>query len=156
MLNRIPLPFPRRQRRSFTKRIEMLMARVKEAQEREIPELAERLAAVEAFQAIGDEVRDLFRVRGNDGVSCSRGQHVFVSSFPRGCGEGYLLPSFCRATAAVVAADAVASAAAGAAAAAAATAAAAAATTVSRLHSLGCLSMDAMGRRSPFTTPRFK
>lgn len=50
----------------------MLIARVKEAQEREIPELAERLAAVEAFQAIGDEVRRLFRVLGN-GVSCWRG-----------------------------------------------------------------------------------
>lgn len=34
----------------------MLIARVKATQEREIPELADRLAAVEAFQSAGEEV----------------------------------------------------------------------------------------------------
>lgn len=34
----------------------MLIARVKATQEREVPELADRLAAVETFQSIGEEV----------------------------------------------------------------------------------------------------
>lgn len=34
----------------------MLIAKVKATQEREVPELMRRLAAVEAFQAVGEEV----------------------------------------------------------------------------------------------------
>lgn len=35
----------------------MLIARVKATQEREVPELMRKLAAVEGFQAVGDEAR---------------------------------------------------------------------------------------------------
>lgn len=38
-------------------RIEMLIEKVKVTQEREVPELMRRLAAVETFQTVGDEVR---------------------------------------------------------------------------------------------------
>lgn len=41
---------------SWYQRIEMLIAKVKATQEREVPELMRRLAAVEAFQAVGEEV----------------------------------------------------------------------------------------------------
>lgn len=37
-------------------RIEVLIERVRATQEREVPELTRRLAAIEAFQAVGDEV----------------------------------------------------------------------------------------------------
>ncbi|CAN0083820.1 unnamed protein product, partial [Scytosiphon promiscuus] len=42
-------------------RIEMLIAKVKSTQEREVPDLAARLAAVEAFQADGEEVTRMRR-----------------------------------------------------------------------------------------------
>lgn len=40
-----------------SQRIEVLIERVRATQEREVPELTRRLAEIEAFQVIGDEVR---------------------------------------------------------------------------------------------------
>lgn len=68
----------------------MLIARVKATQEREVPELMRRLAAVEAFQSVGDEARNIRRKQttNKQGYS-SDNKHTKIQGYKQGYRQGY-------------------------------------------------------------------